>query len=173
MTAQALRESFKIGTLLSLDWKLGIALKSNKCSALNAAFVTVFLKTVNANNEVSSHSFEMTIPEFQVRTKLVYVFCLKNALSKTCLTDKDCIFWSAAFREAIKRHVDTHGVHVKRKMYHRYQRLVKSRGNWVKVASQVGCGGVFHAQRKTISWFHVFSTIKGQFRCDRCVITLM
>lgn len=66
-TAQALRDTFRIGHLLSLDWKLGVALKSNKCSSLNAAFVTVFLKTANANNEVSSHSFEMTIPEFQVR----------------------------------------------------------------------------------------------------------
>jgi hypothetical protein len=67
VTAQELRDTFKIGHLLSLDWKLGVALKSNKCSALNAAFVTVFLKTANANGELASHSFEMTIPEFQVR----------------------------------------------------------------------------------------------------------
>lgn len=61
---------------MSLDWKLGVALKSNKCSALNSAFVTVFLKMINANNEVSSHSFEMTIPEFQVRCSVSHVISL-------------------------------------------------------------------------------------------------
>lgn len=58
---------------MSLDWKLGVALKSNKCSSLNSAFVTVFLKMINANNEVSSHSFEMTIPEFQVRCNFLHM----------------------------------------------------------------------------------------------------
>jgi hypothetical protein len=55
-----------VGSLVSFDWKLGVAVKSNKCEQLNTPFVAISLRVADTNNVVSDHSFELTIPEFYV-----------------------------------------------------------------------------------------------------------
>lgn len=39
---------------------------SSKCSSLNVPFVSIFVKIADNNDVVTSHSFELTIPEFNV-----------------------------------------------------------------------------------------------------------
>jgi hypothetical protein len=63
-----LADALSIGKLLSLDWKLGVSVKSNHCDNLAAPFVTIFIKVADGNDKISAHSFELTISEFQARS---------------------------------------------------------------------------------------------------------
>lgn len=64
-----------MGSLVSFDWKLGVAVKSNKCEQLNTPFVAINLKVEDTNNVISDHSFELTIPEFYV---CIYIYYYKE-----------------------------------------------------------------------------------------------
>ncbi|KAH3757067.1 COMM domain containing 6 [Pelomyxa schiedti] len=64
-------ETFDVGKLVSMDWKMGVAVTSSRCKRLNAPFVVVQLRTQNASGEVSTNSLEMTIPEFQNFSKRI------------------------------------------------------------------------------------------------------
>ncbi|EGG15371.1 COMM domain-containing protein 6 [Cavenderia fasciculata] len=56
---------FNIGQLVDFQWKLGVSVSSNHSQELNVPFISVFIKVLNSNNDISSHSFELTVPEFQ------------------------------------------------------------------------------------------------------------
>ncbi|EAL64417.2 COMM domain-containing protein 6 [Dictyostelium discoideum AX4] len=56
---------FNVGKLVDFQWKLGVSIASNHSSQLNTPFITVFVKVLDSNSEVTSHSFELTIPEFK------------------------------------------------------------------------------------------------------------
>jgi hypothetical protein len=57
-----------VGSLVGFDWKMGVAVKSNKCEQLNTPFVAINLRVADPNNVISDHAFELTIPEFYVST---------------------------------------------------------------------------------------------------------
>lgn len=59
-------DKIKVGQLLSLEWKLGVALKSKNCTKINSPFVTIQMVTLDSMNKKSSWCFELTIPEFKV-----------------------------------------------------------------------------------------------------------
>lgn len=54
----------KIGQLISMDWKLGVTTKSNHCKNLNTPFVTISLRISDSDEKITTHSFELSIPEF-------------------------------------------------------------------------------------------------------------
>eukprot|EP01132_Coremiostelium_polycephalum_P002268 gene2268-2791_t len=56
---------FNIGKLIDFQWKLGVSISSNHAQELNTPFISIFIKVLDSNDEVSSHSFELTVPEFQ------------------------------------------------------------------------------------------------------------
>lgn len=61
-----IEDKIKIGQLISLEWKLGVAIKSKDSPELNTPFVTIFMKTADSNNIKSSHCFELNLQEFKV-----------------------------------------------------------------------------------------------------------
>lgn len=58
-------KQLKVGHLLSMDWKFGVAVKSSHCVRLNSPFVTLLLRVVDINGATSSHSLELSLSEFQ------------------------------------------------------------------------------------------------------------
>eukprot|EP00455_Lapot_gusevi_P045860 TRINITY_DN5931_c0_g2_i1.p1 TRINITY_DN5931_c0_g2~~TRINITY_DN5931_c0_g2_i1.p1 ORF type:complete len:233 (-),score=67.77 TRINITY_DN5931_c0_g2_i1:118-759(-) len=63
--AAALQQTLQLGRVLSLDWKLGVAVASADCAVLHAPFVTILLKVADTNGEVTSHCFDLSLPQFQ------------------------------------------------------------------------------------------------------------
>ncbi|XP_078325577.1 COMM domain-containing protein 6-like [Crassostrea virginica] len=53
------------GKLVDMTWKLGIAVCSDECKSLNSPFVTMTLKVADASGKVSTHTFELTLAQFQ------------------------------------------------------------------------------------------------------------
>jgi hypothetical protein len=60
-------ETFKIGSLVDLEWRLGVAVKGSNCKNLGTPFVTVLIKVADSDKKIETHSFELTLSEFQVR----------------------------------------------------------------------------------------------------------
>ncbi|MEE6470976.1 hypothetical protein FKM82_009130 [Ascaphus truei] len=54
-----------VGQLVDFQWKIGMAVSSDSCRALNHPYVTVALQVANYSGQITSKVFEMTIPEFQ------------------------------------------------------------------------------------------------------------
>lgn len=61
-----------------MKWKLGVAVCSDECKSLNSPFVAMTLKVADASGKISTHTFELTIPQFQVN--LVKLKELRNPL---------------------------------------------------------------------------------------------
>jgi len=59
------KQSFSIGKLVNLRWRLGIAVKSSSCSALNAPFVSLLMEVEDGNQKKTTHTLELTLAEFQ------------------------------------------------------------------------------------------------------------
>ncbi|XP_043333991.1 COMM domain-containing protein 6 [Cervus canadensis] len=51
--------------LIDLQWKLGVAVSSDRCRSLRYPYVAVMLKVADHSGQVKNKSFEMTIPQFQ------------------------------------------------------------------------------------------------------------
>ena len=60
--------------LVDMTWKLGIAVCSDECKSLNSPFVTMTLKVADASGKVSTHTFELSLTQFQVYVKFVLGF---------------------------------------------------------------------------------------------------
>lgn len=54
-----------VGQLVDMKWKLGVAMTSHCCKNLNSPFVTLTLTVGNSSGQLSTHAFEMTVPEFK------------------------------------------------------------------------------------------------------------
>ena len=67
----------KIFQLVSMDWKLGVAMSSSSCRSLSSPYVTLQLRIAEAGGNIRLQTVEMTIPEFQVCSLLrTYLFDL-------------------------------------------------------------------------------------------------
>ncbi|XP_062580614.1 COMM domain-containing protein 6-like [Saccostrea cucullata] len=53
------------GKLIDMKWKLGVAVSSDECKSLNSPYVTMTLKVADPSGKISTHSREMTVPQFQ------------------------------------------------------------------------------------------------------------
>ncbi|CAB4011715.1 Hypothetical predicted protein [Paramuricea clavata] len=60
-----LDQSFTVGQLLDIQWKLSVGMSSTNCKGLNSPFVTALVKSTDSFGKVSSNSFEMTLSEFK------------------------------------------------------------------------------------------------------------
>jgi len=65
----AAKRALNIGTLVSLDWKVGIALASSQCDSLLAPYITLVFKVRNSTDDVVTQAVELTLPEFQEISK--------------------------------------------------------------------------------------------------------
>ena len=52
--------------LVSMDWKLGVAMSSSSCRSLNSPYVSLQLRIAESGGNIRLQTVEMTIPEFQV-----------------------------------------------------------------------------------------------------------
>ena len=53
--------------LLQADWRLGITVKSSGSDVVEVPFVTMILRTSDADGRVSGHPLQMSLAEFRVR----------------------------------------------------------------------------------------------------------
>jgi hypothetical protein len=51
-----------------MQWKLGVAVSSDSCKNLNASFVAMTVKVADNTGKLTTHSFEMSIPQFKVKS---------------------------------------------------------------------------------------------------------
>jgi len=66
----AIRQStFSIGKLVSFDWRIGIALSSNIANNINYPYVSLLIRVSEAEGQISSHSLELSLAEFQEFSK--------------------------------------------------------------------------------------------------------
>ncbi|KAK1170072.1 COMM domain-containing protein 6-like isoform X1 [Acipenser oxyrinchus oxyrinchus] len=54
-----------VGQLVDFQWKLAMAVSSDTCRSLNYPYISMTLKVANSSGQITSKSFEMTIPQFQ------------------------------------------------------------------------------------------------------------
>lgn len=52
--------------LVDFQWKLGMAVSSDRCRSLKYPYVAMKLKVADPSGQVNTKSIEMTIPQFQV-----------------------------------------------------------------------------------------------------------
>lgn len=65
----AVERAFSIGELVGLEWKLGVAISSNRCQNLSAPFVELIFRVADRNGMVSTQHLELTYLEFQEMVK--------------------------------------------------------------------------------------------------------
>ena len=58
--------NYYVFQLVSMDWKLGVAMSSSSCRSLNSPYVSLQLRIAEAGGNIRLQTVEMTIPEFQV-----------------------------------------------------------------------------------------------------------
>jgi len=56
--------SFDLGSIVDLKWKLGVSVASSEAATCEDPFVSVVLDLANADGKLTSHSFELSVPEF-------------------------------------------------------------------------------------------------------------
>lgn len=66
MSQQAEKQGFSIGDLIEFQWKLGVTVKSSDKQNVGVPYVSVLVKTKDPNQKISTHTFQMTLAEFQV-----------------------------------------------------------------------------------------------------------
>uniref|UniRef100_A0A7M4FLG8 COMM domain-containing protein 6 n=1 Tax=Crocodylus porosus TaxID=8502 RepID=A0A7M4FLG8_CROPO len=59
------RNMATVGQLIDIQWKLGMAVSSDSCRSLKYPYVTMTLKVAEPSGQITSKSFEMTMPQFQ------------------------------------------------------------------------------------------------------------
>ena len=61
----ATQQCLRLGRLVKMSWKLGVGLASTHCKFLGAPFVSLVLEVASSTGEVTSHSLELSLDEFQ------------------------------------------------------------------------------------------------------------
>lgn len=49
-----------------MEWKLGVSMSSNYCKSLGSPHVSLQLKVAGSDGQPTTHTVEMSIPQFQV-----------------------------------------------------------------------------------------------------------
>jgi len=65
LQSSPIKQLLNIGQLVDIQWKIGVSFQSSVCKNLNSPYVSVLVITADSNGHLSTHSFELTIPEFQ------------------------------------------------------------------------------------------------------------
>lgn len=61
----AMQQCLRLGRLVGMEWKLGVGIASTHCKSLGAPFVSLLLKVASPTGEVTAHSLELNLEEFQ------------------------------------------------------------------------------------------------------------
>eukprot|EP00002_Diphylleia_rotans_P008119 TRINITY_DN1783_c0_g1_i1.p1 TRINITY_DN1783_c0_g1~~TRINITY_DN1783_c0_g1_i1.p1 ORF type:complete len:198 (+),score=40.08 TRINITY_DN1783_c0_g1_i1:50-643(+) len=62
---EGIQRLLSVGTLVDMQWKVGVAVQSSNCEALRSPYVSIVLKVADSDGKVHAHPFELTVPEFQ------------------------------------------------------------------------------------------------------------
>jgi hypothetical protein len=57
--------TLNIGQLVSMDWKLGVAVQSSNCKALRVPYVSIVMRISDQEGNTKCCPMELTVPEFQ------------------------------------------------------------------------------------------------------------
>jgi len=58
-------QTFTIGELVDLQWRLGVAVKSSNCKNLSSPYVSLLIKVRDSDQKLQTRTMELTLPEFQ------------------------------------------------------------------------------------------------------------
>eukprot|EP00937_MAST-01D_sp_MAST-1D-sp2_P002045 g2045.t1 len=53
-----------VGTFVSMEWKIGLAVRSSHCDELNAPYVSLLLKVADRAGHTTQHPLELSVAEF-------------------------------------------------------------------------------------------------------------
>jgi len=59
-----LKRTLRVGKLVDIQWKLGMGISSNTCTALKAPFVSMVLSIADQDRQVKKYPLELSIEEF-------------------------------------------------------------------------------------------------------------
>ncbi|XP_011487615.1 COMM domain-containing protein 6 [Oryzias latipes] len=62
---QEVQAALRIGQVVDVQWRLGMAVSSDICRSLNSPYVTLLLKIAEPSGLICQKSFEMSVPQFQ------------------------------------------------------------------------------------------------------------
>ena len=62
-------KTFSVGQLVSVDWKIGVAMASSHCDRLATPFVRLVFDVADANGAVTARTVELTYAEFKAMKK--------------------------------------------------------------------------------------------------------
>ncbi|KAJ8297949.1 hypothetical protein KUTeg_024480 [Tegillarca granosa] len=65
MSVDEVKQMFDVGQLVDMQWKLGVGVSSDSCKNLNSPYVTMQVKVADPSGKLSTHTFEMTVMQFQ------------------------------------------------------------------------------------------------------------
>jgi len=58
-------QTFGIGELVDMEWRLGVAVKSSNCSNLSTPYVSLLVRVKDSNQKIQTRTLELTLAEFQ------------------------------------------------------------------------------------------------------------
>ena len=62
--------------LIGMEWKLGVSMSSNYCKSLGSPHVGLQLKVAGSDGRPTTHTVEMSVPQFQVVCVCVHMLCV-------------------------------------------------------------------------------------------------
>merc|ERR1712167_57470 len=61
----AVREMLKVGQLMDVDWRVGVALESSECKDLREPYVTLVFQVGSDASTIESETVELSVAQFQ------------------------------------------------------------------------------------------------------------
>ena|SRR3989338_8955479 len=74
-TASTPSQALKLGRLVHMEWKVGVTVANSHCKRINSPFVRLCFHISDENDNLTSHAFQLSISEFEVRCTNFKVFC--------------------------------------------------------------------------------------------------
>mmetsp|Transcript_41824 Transcript_41824/g.131889 ORF Transcript_41824/g.131889 Transcript_41824/m.131889 type:complete len:209 (-) Transcript_41824:1314-1940(-) len=75
VSSDKVKSFLSLGKLVKFDWKLSFASESSSCAALNTPVVVLHFLVSDENFQVSSHSLELTISQFEEFAGTIHEIC--------------------------------------------------------------------------------------------------
>uniref|UniRef100_A0A7S0I0Z1 COMM domain-containing protein n=1 Tax=Hanusia phi TaxID=3032 RepID=A0A7S0I0Z1_9CRYP len=75
VSSDKIKSFLSLGKLVKFDWKLSYASESSSCAALNTPVVVLHFLVSDENFQVSSHSLELTIAQFEEFAATIHEMC--------------------------------------------------------------------------------------------------
>ncbi|XP_028401403.1 COMM domain-containing protein 6-like [Dendronephthya gigantea] len=74
-------QSFNVGQLLDIQWKLCVGMSSSHCKGLKSPYINALVQSTDSFGKISNHSFEMTLSEFKkFATEMRDISCVMETM---------------------------------------------------------------------------------------------